>query len=113
AVILHFYEGKRHDEVAAALGCPKGTAASRIRRGLERLRESLAGAGYAAAAARVEGAIAGLDGPAPQSSLLHDASGASASPRSLLHDAAPGDGPMLPPPPAAASLAAVGARRAA
>src|SRR5205823_4368658 len=41
AVILHFYEGRPHDEVAEVLGCPKGTAASRIRRGVERLRESL------------------------------------------------------------------------
>jgi len=47
-ILLHFYEGLSHAEVADALGCPKGTAASRIRRGLERLQASLAGAGYGA-----------------------------------------------------------------
>jgi RNA polymerase sigma-70 factor (ECF subfamily) len=43
-LVLHFYEGRTHAEVADALGCPVGTASSRIRRGLERLRGSLAGA---------------------------------------------------------------------
>jgi RNA polymerase sigma factor (sigma-70 family) len=43
-LLLHYYEGRPHEEVAAAIGCPKGTAASRIRRGLERLRESFGAA---------------------------------------------------------------------
>lgn len=46
-LVLHYYEGCSHDEVAQSLGCPKGTASSRIRRGLEQLRESLVGAGWA------------------------------------------------------------------
>jgi RNA polymerase sigma factor (sigma-70 family) len=58
AVVLHFYEGRSHDEVAAALGCPRGTASSRIRRGLERLRESLSVSGYAAALPSLEDALA-------------------------------------------------------
>jgi RNA polymerase sigma-70 factor (ECF subfamily) len=52
AVVLHFYEGQTHDEVAEVVGCPKGTASSRIRRGLEKLKESLTSAGYGAVAAR-------------------------------------------------------------
>lgn len=33
AIVLHYYEALSHEEVAEALGCPKGTASSRIRRG--------------------------------------------------------------------------------
>lgn len=47
-LVLHYFEGCSHEEVAATLGCPKGTASSRIRRGLEQLREALAGAGAVA-----------------------------------------------------------------
>jgi RNA polymerase sigma-70 factor (ECF subfamily) len=57
AVLLHYYDGRPHEEVAAALGCPKGTAASRIRRGIERLREALGAAGYAAASGGLEEAL--------------------------------------------------------
>ena len=42
---LHFGFGFTHAEVATALGCPTGTASSRIRTGLESLRSSLASAG--------------------------------------------------------------------
>ncbi len=45
-VVLHYYEGLTHERVAELTGCPKATATSRIRRGLEQLRESLVGAGY-------------------------------------------------------------------
>lgn len=44
-IVLHYYEGRSHEEVAELVGCPTGTASSRIRRGLERLRASLASAG--------------------------------------------------------------------
>jgi RNA polymerase sigma-70 factor (ECF subfamily) len=46
ALVLHYFEGRTHEEIAAITGCPAGTAASRIRRGLERLRDAL-GAGAA------------------------------------------------------------------
>ncbi|HZU96446.1 MAG TPA: sigma-70 family RNA polymerase sigma factor, partial [Planctomycetota bacterium] len=46
ALVLHYFEGRTHEEIAAITGCPAGTAASRIRRGLEKLRDSL-GAGAA------------------------------------------------------------------
>lgn len=46
AVLLHFWDGRTHAEVATLAGCPRGTASSRIRRGLEQLRESLTGAGF-------------------------------------------------------------------
>jgi RNA polymerase sigma-70 factor (ECF subfamily) len=44
---LHFGAGLTHTEIGAVLGCPKGTAASRIRLGLERLRAGAAAAGVA------------------------------------------------------------------
>jgi RNA polymerase sigma-70 factor (ECF subfamily) len=58
-VILHFYEGCSHDEVAATVGCPTGTASSRIRRGLEQLRTSLVGAGYAVTAVELGALLTG------------------------------------------------------
>lgn len=56
-IVLHFYEGLSHAEVAETIGCPKGTAASRIRRGLERLHESLVTAGCAMAMPDLEQAL--------------------------------------------------------
>lgn len=44
ALVLHYFEGRTHEEVAKALGVPAGTASSRIRRGLEKLQESVRGA---------------------------------------------------------------------
>ncbi len=55
---LHFYEGRTYDEVGEVLGCQKSTAHSRIGRGLEQLRASLAGAGCAVAIAALEAALA-------------------------------------------------------
>ncbi len=50
-IVLHYFEGLSHDEVAKALEMPKGTAASRLRRGLEKLQEQLAAAGVAGVSA--------------------------------------------------------------
>lgn len=41
AVMLRYFDGHTHQEVANILGCAPGTASSRIRRGLESLQESL------------------------------------------------------------------------
>src|SRR5581483_2735511 len=46
-LVLHFMEGRSHEEVAEVVGCPTGTASSRIRRGLERMRSTLERVGYA------------------------------------------------------------------
>jgi len=53
-LVLRYHEGLTHEEVAAALGIAPGTASSRLRRGLDRLRESLAEAGLAAAIPSLE-----------------------------------------------------------
>jgi RNA polymerase sigma-70 factor (ECF subfamily) len=53
-IVLHYYEGRSFDEVALAMGLPRGTASTRARRGLERLRDSLAGAGVALPAGELE-----------------------------------------------------------
>ncbi len=50
-IVLHYWEGLTHREIAATLDCPTGTAASRIRRGMEQLRERLGKAGFAGLAA--------------------------------------------------------------
>jgi RNA polymerase sigma-70 factor (ECF subfamily) len=44
-IVLHYYEGLTQAEVASALTLREGTAASRLRRGLEHLRSRLATAG--------------------------------------------------------------------
>jgi RNA polymerase sigma-70 factor (ECF subfamily) len=54
AVVLHYLEGCSQDEVATVLGCPRTTVTTRIARGLERLRVSLAGAGAALSVVAVE-----------------------------------------------------------
>lgn len=41
ALCLKYVDGMTFSDVAATLGCPEGTAASRVRRGLEQLRASL------------------------------------------------------------------------
>lgn len=48
-IVLHYWEGMTHDEIARTLDCPKGTVASRIRRGLEQLKARLEGRGKAVA----------------------------------------------------------------
>lgn len=57
-IVLHYYEGHSHEDVALTLGVPKTTARARIRRGLEQLRESLVGAGSSASLATVEETLA-------------------------------------------------------
>jgi RNA polymerase sigma-70 factor (ECF subfamily) len=56
-VVLHYYENRSYEEVASVLGCQKSTAHARIGRGLERLRESLAGASLALTLPAVEYAL--------------------------------------------------------
>jgi hypothetical protein len=58
-VVLHFFEGQTYDDIALVVGAPKPTIQSRIRSGLERLRESLAGAGCALTATELERWFAG------------------------------------------------------
>jgi RNA polymerase sigma factor (sigma-70 family) len=41
ALVLRFYEDLTHEQIAAALRCRPGTAASLVSRGLARLREDL------------------------------------------------------------------------
>lgn len=45
-LVLHYFSGCSFEEVATIVGCPRSTAQSRIRRGLERLRDSFAGLSF-------------------------------------------------------------------
>jgi RNA polymerase sigma-70 factor, ECF subfamily len=40
-LLLRYFEGLSYDEIAAALGCPPGTVATRLHRGLKRLEKYL------------------------------------------------------------------------
>lgn len=57
-LVLHYGMGLTHAEVGEALGCPAGTASSRIREGLERLRERFQATGQPAALASLEAGLA-------------------------------------------------------
>lgn len=57
AVILHFYEGKTHSDIAADLGIPKGTVSTRIRRGLNRLKTVMSKSGYGGSILGIEEAL--------------------------------------------------------
>jgi RNA polymerase sigma-70 factor (ECF subfamily) len=71
AVVLRYFEGRTHEDVARLLDCPPGTASSRIRRGLEQLREQLAATGASVASvSALEALLAGVtavDAPAAPS----------------------------------------------
>ena len=58
-LVLHYYEGYTHDEVGSALGVPGTTARARVRRGVEELREALAGAAPALTLGDLEAWFAG------------------------------------------------------
>lgn len=40
-LLLRYFDGLSYDEIAAALGCPPGTVATRLHRGLKRLEKCL------------------------------------------------------------------------
>ena len=76
-IVLHYYEGCSHEDVAQALSVPRTTARARIRRGLELLRESLAGAGHATSLAALEETFASFAAskattPLPPRPSAHD-----------------------------------------
>jgi len=90
-IVLHFYHGLGHAEVAEALGCPVGTASSRLRRGIESLRSRLAPAAFAAAAAT---ALAD-EARAQEADMAADHARGLARLRGEAPPASPGDAPPL------------------
>ncbi|MCI0683287.1 MAG: RNA polymerase sigma factor [Gemmataceae bacterium] len=66
-MILCYLEGKTNDEAARALGWPKGTVATRLTRGRERLRRRLRRRGWTLSAAALASVLAekALAGPLP------------------------------------------------
>ncbi len=73
-ILLHYYEGLTQAQVAEALEVPAGTAASRLRRGLERLEAQLAAVGAGALTIAVIEETLRASGrsptPAPRSAAL-------------------------------------------
>jgi len=65
ALVLTYWAGLPQREVAEAVGCPPGTVASRLRRGLERLRTTLGATGAVLSAAALETVLAREAGAAP------------------------------------------------
>jgi RNA polymerase sigma-70 factor (ECF subfamily) len=126
-VVLHYYEGCSHEEVADVLGWPRTTVTTRIQRGLEQLRESLAGAGSACSLVELEQWFRAARGatvptpPAPSVSVLQAAAAKAklatlglslAAPLAVLGIAASvwfGVGPGAAPPLAAAPATGAGA----
>jgi RNA polymerase sigma factor (sigma-70 family) len=85
-VILHHLQGLGLRETAAALGVGENTCASRIRRGLIRLRERLARRGYAVGAAGVAVLFtqaAAAEAPAPAAFAATIKAGGTAAGRAL------------------------------
>lgn len=98
-LVLHYYDGRSHAEVAETLGCPQGTASSRIRRGLEELHASLVGSRGAGSAfslaslvALIETDARSLEGTASAvpslASLRRSAAGSGGASRALVAKAA-------------------------
>jgi RNA polymerase sigma-70 factor (ECF subfamily) len=63
-LVLHYGLGLSHSEVGLALGCPAGTASSRIREGLEQVRSALAAKGTPVALGAIGASLVAL-GAAP------------------------------------------------
>jgi RNA polymerase sigma factor (sigma-70 family) len=82
AVVLRYFEGKSHGDIAAALGIREDAARKRVQRGLEKLRTFLAGRGAIASTAPPSALASALAAsgrmPAPASLVSHMAANAPA-----------------------------------
>jgi len=82
AVVLRYFEGKSHGDIAAALGIREDAARKRVQRGLEKLRAFLAGSGAIASTAPVSvlASVLAVNArmPAPASLVSHMAANAPA-----------------------------------
>ncbi len=58
-VVLRYLDGRSEDEVARELGCPRSTIATRLSRGLEKIRSKLAARGVVAGSVTLTSLIAG------------------------------------------------------
>ncbi len=70
AIVLHFLDGRTEVEIAAELGCPASTVATRIARGLAKLRDGLQRRGYTLAAPFIPSLLSQLAKTAAPESLL-------------------------------------------
>src|SRR5262249_2167939 len=69
-LVMCYFEGLHHDEVAQRLGCAVGTVESRLSRARERLRVRLTGRGLAPAAPVLAMFLVALDASAAAPSLI-------------------------------------------
>jgi RNA polymerase sigma factor (sigma-70 family) len=71
AIVLRYLEGKPEAEICRELGCPQSTLATRLARGIERLREKLAPRGAALSAAALAELLVGSAAPvAPPAAVV-------------------------------------------
>ncbi|MCZ7645491.1 MAG: RNA polymerase sigma factor [Planctomycetota bacterium] len=79
-IALHYEQGLSYDEAAAVLEMPRGTVATNIRRGLERVRETLASKGFACTTAALAATLQSAPGtiaPASLAAAIHSAAAAA------------------------------------
>lgn len=100
---LHYYEGLSYEQVAEALSCPAGTVATRLHRGMERLRHSLAASGLSLTVAALVATMGEAEAASAPAALVDSISRAALSAAPPAVPSAPVKGSPSPAVPAGVS----------